>query len=111
MDTLILNSLYEDGAYRASQQPVYGAPAPNPFEVSDPFAFSNNVAPHPAVQMANVGQNQPNPFNPYQTSYPQQQQHLMMAPQNPFVDSTGFGAFPAVSHAQTSNPFGSTGLL
>ncbi|KAM7484672.1 hypothetical protein LguiA_000681 [Lonicera macranthoides] len=111
MDTLILNSLYEDGAYRASQQPVYGAPAPNPFEVSDPFAFSNNVAPHAAVQMANVGQNQPNPFNPYQPSYPQQQQHLMMAPQNPFVDGTGFGAFPAVSHAQTSNPFGSTGLL
>ncbi|KAK1552595.1 hypothetical protein Q3G72_019769 [Acer saccharum] len=32
LDSLTLNSLYDEGAYRASQQPVYGAPAPNPFE-------------------------------------------------------------------------------
>ncbi|GFS33004.1 ENTH/ANTH/VHS superfamily protein [Actinidia rufa] len=114
MDSLTLNSLYDDGAYRASQQPVYGAPAPNPFEVSDPFAFSNNIAPPPAVQMAAMAQHQNNPFAPYQPAYPQphQQSHLMMDPQNPFGD-TGFGAFPANHpvHQQNNNPFGSTGLL
>ncbi|GFY96395.1 ENTH/ANTH/VHS superfamily protein [Actinidia rufa] len=115
MDSLTLNSLYDDSAYRASQQPVYGAPAPNPFEVSDPFAFSNNIAPPPAVQMAAMSQQQNNPFAPYQPMYPQphQQQHLMMDPQNPFGD-TGFGAFPAnhpTVHPQNNNPFGSTGLL
>ncbi|CAK9180284.1 unnamed protein product [Ilex paraguariensis] len=112
LDTLTLSSLYDEGAYRASQQPVYGAPAPNPFEVPDPFALSNNVAPPPAVQMA---QQQPNPFAPYQPAYTQphqQQQPWMMGTQNPFIDS-GFGAFPvnSVTHPQTSNPFGSTGLL
>ncbi|PSR91061.1 Clathrin assembly protein [Actinidia chinensis var. chinensis] len=115
MDSLTLNSLYDDSAYRASQQPVYGVPAPNPFEVSDPFAFSNNIAPPPAVQMAAMTQQQNNPFAPYQPVYPQphQQQHLMMDPQNPFGD-TGFGAFPAnhpTVHPQNNNPFGSTGLL
>uniref|UniRef100_A0A5B7B9Y3 ENTH domain-containing protein n=1 Tax=Davidia involucrata TaxID=16924 RepID=A0A5B7B9Y3_DAVIN len=102
LDSLTLNSLYDESAYRASQQPVYGVPAPNPFEVPDPFALSNNIAPPP--------------FGPYQPAYPQppqqQQQHLMMGPQNPFGD-TGFGAFPMnpVAHPQTNNPFGSTGLL
>lgn len=114
LDTLTLNSLYDDGAYRASQQPVYGVPAPNPFEVADPFAFSNNVAPPPAVQMATAAQQQANPFGPFQPAYPQplnQQQNLMMGPQNPFGD-TGFGAFPANNqHPQSNNPFGSTGLL
>ncbi|KAA8529034.1 hypothetical protein F0562_033478 [Nyssa sinensis] len=58
LDSLTLNSLYDEAAYRASQQPVYGAPAPNPFEVPDPFALSNNVAPPPAVQMAAMAQMQ-----------------------------------------------------
>ncbi|XP_059649526.1 putative clathrin assembly protein At2g01600 [Cornus florida] len=117
LDTLILNSLYDEGSYRASQQPVYGAPAPNPFEVPDPFALSNNIAPHPSVQMAAMAQQQANPFGPYQPAYPhpqpQQQQHLMMGPQNPFGDATGFGAFPSnpATHPQTNNPFGTTGLL
>ncbi|KAK3020033.1 hypothetical protein RJ639_003283 [Escallonia herrerae] len=114
LDSLTLDSLYVEGAYRASQQPVYGAPAPNPFEVPDSFALSNNVAPPPSVQMANVAQHQANPFGPYQPAYtqPQQQQNMMMAPPNPFVDAA-FGAFPVnnVVHAQTNNPFGSTGLI
>ncbi|KAL7163562.1 hypothetical protein ACSBR2_039633 [Camellia fascicularis] len=113
MDSLTLNSLYDEGAYRASQQPMYGTPAPNPFEVSDPFAFSNNVAHPQAMQMATIAQQQNNPFGPYQPPYPQpQQQHLMMSPQNPFGDA-GFGAFPAnaAAHPQANNPFGSTGLL
>ncbi|XP_010274743.1 PREDICTED: putative clathrin assembly protein At2g01600 [Nelumbo nucifera] len=115
LDTLTLNSLYDDGAYRAAQQPVYGAPAPNPFEVQDPFAMSNNVAPPPAVQIAAMAQQQSNPFAHYQLNYPQQQQqqqHLMMGPSNPFGD-TGFGAFPVnpVLHTQNNNPFGSTSLL
>lgn len=115
LDSLTLNSLYDEGAYRASQQPVYGAPAPNPFEVPDPFALSNHIAAPPSVQMTSAAQYQANPFGPYQQpfySHPQQQQHMMMGPQNPFVD-TAFGAFPVNNgaHPQTTNPFGSTGLL
>ncbi|KAL5760980.1 hypothetical protein ACOSP7_019482 [Xanthoceras sorbifolium] len=114
LDSLILNSLYDEGAYRASQQPVYGAPAPNPFEVHDPFALSNSVAPPPAVQMAAMGQQQTNPFGPYQPTYQHQQpqQHLMMSPANPFGDS-GIAAFPSnpAGYPQTSNPFGTPGLL
>ncbi|PIN21748.1 Clathrin assembly protein AP180 [Handroanthus impetiginosus] len=114
LDSLTLDSLYDEGAYRASQQPVYGAPAPNPFEVGDPFAMSNTVPMPPIVQMATMTQHQNNPFAPFQPAYPQpqQQQHLLMGPQNPFGD-TGFGAFPMASaaHPQTTNPFGSTGLL
>ncbi|GAV63421.1 ANTH domain-containing protein [Cephalotus follicularis] len=117
LDSLTLNSLYDEGAYRAARQPVYGAPAPNPFEVQDPFSLSNGIPPHPSVQMA-VTQQQANPFGPYQPTYqqpqPQQQQHqhLMMGPTNPFGD-TGFGTFSVnpVGHQQTNNPFGSTGLL
>ncbi|XP_047970888.1 putative clathrin assembly protein At2g01600 [Salvia hispanica] len=113
LDSLTLESLYDEGAYRASQQPVYGAPAPNPFEVSDPFAVSNNVAIPTVPPMAGMAQHQINPFLPFQ---PQQQPtHLMMTPQNPFGD-TGFGSFPAApahgpAHPPATNPFGSTGLL
>lgn len=113
MDSLTLNSLYDEGAYRASQQPVYGTPAPNPFEVQDPFALSNNVAAPPAVQMAAMAQQQSNPFGPFQPAYPQQQNVMMGTAPNPFGDTTGFGTFPVnhVHQPQTSNPFGSTGLL
>ncbi|GER37360.1 ENTH/ANTH/VHS superfamily protein [Striga asiatica] len=92
LDLLTLESLYEDGAYRASQQPVYGAAAPNPFEANDPFS----------VQMGNNN----NPFGPFQPAG----SHLQAQPQNPFGDPTGFGAFPTV-HPQSPNPFGSTGLI
>ncbi|KAB5538065.1 hypothetical protein DKX38_015598 [Salix brachista] len=111
LDSLTLESLYHEGAYRAAQQPVYGAPAPNPFEVQDPFALSNNIAPPPSVQMAAMSQQLHNPFGPYQPSQPQPQpQHGMMSHTNPFGDTTEFGAFPA--HPETNNnPFGSTGLL
>lgn len=117
LDTLTLTSLYDEGAYRAAQQPVYGAPALNPFEVQDPFAVSNGVAAPPAVQMAAMAQQQPNPFAPYPTyqqqQQQQQQQHLMFGPPNPFGDA-GFGAFPrntTTAHPQNNNPFGSTSLL
>ena len=111
LDSLTLNSLYDEGQYRASQQPVYGQPAPNPFEVQDPFALSNNVAAPPAVQMAAMAQQQSNPFGPFQPTYQPPQQNMMMgAASNPFGDTTGFGTFPA-HQPQTSNPFGSTGLL
>ncbi|XP_054810400.1 putative clathrin assembly protein At2g01600 isoform X2 [Prosopis cineraria] len=116
MDSLTLNSLYDEAAYR-SQQPVYGAPAPNPFEVQDPFAFSSSIPPPPAVQMAAMAQQQANPFGPYQPyqpqPQPQQQQHLLTSPANPFGDA-GYGAFPVnpVSHSQNNNnPFGNPGLL
>ncbi|GLT94414.1 hypothetical protein SLE2022_121550 [Rubroshorea leprosula] len=115
LDTLTLNSLYDDAAYRAAQQPVYGAPAPNPFEVHDPFAMSNNIAPPTAVQMASMAQQQTNPFGPYQPTYQpplQQQQHLMMSPTNPFGDAA-FGQFPVnpIAQPHPSNPFGTTSLL
>ncbi|ESR61454.1 hypothetical protein CICLE_v10014774mg [Citrus x clementina] len=113
LDSLTLNSLYDEAAYRA-QQPAYGAAAPNPFEVQDIFAMSNGVAPPPSVQMAAMAQQQTNPFGPFQPTYQQlpQQQHLMMNPSNPFGD-TGFGAFPLnpVTHPQANNPFGTPGLL
>ncbi|XP_019160291.1 PREDICTED: putative clathrin assembly protein At2g01600 isoform X2 [Ipomoea nil] len=112
LDSLTLNSLYDEGAYRASQQPVYGAPAPNPFEVADPFAMSNAIAAPPSVQLAPMPQ--PNPFGPFHpaaAAYPPQNP-LMVGPHNPFGD-TGFGAFPANNgaaagaHQQNTNPFGS----
>ncbi|KFK33381.1 hypothetical protein AALP_AA5G005800 [Arabis alpina] len=126
LDTLTLNSLYDDGAYIASQRPVYGAPAPNPFEVHDPFTSSNGTTPpqQPAVN---------NPFGSYQPTYqhqqPQQQQHqLALIPptnnnnSNPFSDfgdfpvnpvsqqpnTSGFGDFAVNQH---NNPFRSTGLI
>ncbi|VVB03765.1 unnamed protein product [Arabis nemorensis] len=122
LDTLTLNSLYDDGAYRASQRPVYGAPAPNPFEVHDPFASSNGTATsqQPAVN---------NPFGSYQPTYQQQQQQHQLAlipptsnNSNPFGDfgefpvnpvsqqpnTSGFGDFAVNQH---NNPFRSTGLL
>ncbi|KAI3731561.1 hypothetical protein L1987_62750 [Smallanthus sonchifolius] len=90
LDSLTLNSLYDEGAYRAAQQPVYGSPAPNTFEVGDPFVAAAPTA---------------NPFGPYQPH-----ENLMMGPPNPFVDS-GFGPFPVSNtHTQTTNPFG-PGLL
>ncbi|XP_039018008.1 putative clathrin assembly protein At2g01600 isoform X2 [Hibiscus syriacus] len=109
LDSLTLNSLYDEAAYRA-QQPAYGPHAPNPFEIQDAFVMSNNIAPPPAVQMAAMAQQQNNPFGAYQPTY-QQLQH----PSNPF-DDTGFGAFPvnqmaAVGQSHANNPFGSTGLM
>uniref|UniRef100_A0A1J3IS12 Putative clathrin assembly protein n=1 Tax=Noccaea caerulescens TaxID=107243 RepID=A0A1J3IS12_NOCCA len=122
LDTLTLNSLYDDGAYIASQRPVYGAPAPNPFEVHDPFA-SSNATPPPQQPPVN------NPFGAYQPTYQPQQQHQGLAPipptnnnSNPFGDfgefpvnpvsqqpnTSGFGDFAVNQH---NNPFRSTGLI
>ncbi|CAI9296900.1 unnamed protein product [Lactuca saligna] len=100
LDSLTLNSLYDEGAYRASQQPVYGSPAPNPFDTPDPFG-SQLTPYHPP----NLNPN-PNPFGPYQPN------HMMgpgPAPPNPFFDS-GFGQFPVNNgaHPHANNPFGTT---
>ncbi|XP_071735585.1 putative clathrin assembly protein At2g01600 isoform X2 [Rutidosis leptorrhynchoides] len=98
LDSLTLNSLYDEGAYRASQQPVYGSPAPNPFETGDPFVA--------APQTGAMVSHQANPFGSYEPAQPQQT--LMMAPPNPFVDP-GFSSFPVSNtHPQTTNPFGTT---
>ncbi|GJZ73739.1 hypothetical protein Tco_0637885, partial [Tanacetum coccineum] len=40
LDSLTLKSLYDERAYRASQQPVYGSPTPNLFEAAGPFGMS-----------------------------------------------------------------------
>ncbi|KAK6122394.1 hypothetical protein DH2020_043836 [Rehmannia glutinosa] len=111
LDSLTLNSLYDEGAYRASQQPVYGAPAPNPFEVTGLFAIPNAMpTTPPTVQMGPIT-HQNNPFGPFQPAFPQQQLPLT-SPQNPFGDA-GFGAFPGApnAHPPTSNPFGGPGFL
>ncbi|KAM7270831.1 hypothetical protein ACFE04_030045 [Oxalis oulophora] len=119
MDSLTLNSLYDDAAYRASRQPTYGTPAPNPFETQDPFSMSNNIPPHPSVQMATQQQMASNPFGLYQPTYnqqfpQQQQQNLMMSPSNPFGDP-GFGNFQenqvAPHQHNHNNPFGTAGLI
>lgn len=118
LDSLTLNSLYDEGAFRASQQPVYGAPAPNPFEVADPFAMSNATMAAPPSVVPTAGA-MPNPFGgPFQPAvYPQgiqpPQNVLMGGQHNPFGDA-GFGGFPSTSqaaHQQNANPFGSTSLL
>lgn len=109
LDSLTLNSLYDEAAYRANQQPVYGAPtAPNPFEVQDPFAMSTNVALPTAVQM-NAMTQQPQPLNPFGPYQFQPHPQVGVAAPNPFGDA-GFGPFPA-AHPQHANPFGSSGLL
>ncbi|XP_062232051.1 putative clathrin assembly protein At2g01600 [Phragmites australis] len=115
-DKLILDSLYDEGAYRQRQQQQFnGSAAPNPFMTTDPFAMSNQVAPPPSVQMAAMSQQhqqiptmmQPNPFGP-----PMQPQLMGMGPAtNPFLD-TGFGAFPVANNGhQQHNPFGGAQLL
>ncbi|CAN0871553.1 Putative clathrin assembly protein At2g01600 [Linum grandiflorum] len=132
LDTLTLNSLYDDGAYRAAQKPVYGTPAPNPFEVHDPFALSTSVAPpQSSVQMEQQQQQQQvnNPFGPYHSPFMQQPPQalqppqppppqLMATPHNPFGDDVAFSAGftanpldhppPPPPQAHDNNPFGST---
>ncbi|EYU30089.1 hypothetical protein MIMGU_mgv1a0050551mg, partial [Erythranthe guttata] len=133
LDSLILDSLYDDGAYRgASKQP-----APNPFEVNDPFAAVPNP-PLAAVPNPPTGQTN-NPFGPFEPVYPQPeqlQQQSFVSPQNPFGD-TGFETFPppapvstpvftpapvstpvftpapppAFAQTHAMNPFGSTGIV
>lgn len=116
LDSLILNSLYDEAAYRANQQPVYGAPAHNPFEVQDPFGMSNNFAPSAAVQMNSITQQPPaNPFGAYQAPFhAQSQPPVAVGAPNPFTDM-GFGPYSVTpaNHPQqhAANPFGNTGLL
>ncbi|KAF3539093.1 hypothetical protein F2Q69_00024189 [Brassica cretica] len=95
LDTLTLNSLYDDGAYIASQRPVYGAPAPNPFEVHhDPFASSSNGIQTPQQPAVN------NPFGAYQPTYHhQEQQQLQLALPNPTANNNNY----------SNNPFGDFG--
>uniref|UniRef100_M4ECY7 ENTH domain-containing protein n=1 Tax=Brassica campestris TaxID=3711 RepID=M4ECY7_BRACM len=105
LDTLTLNSLYDDGAYIASQRPVYGAPAPNPFEVHhDPFASSSNGIQTPQQPAVN------NPFGAYQPTYHhQEQQQLQLALPNPTANNNpfgDFGEFPANPVSQQPNTSG-----
>ncbi|KAK8665051.1 hypothetical protein V6N13_005227 [Hibiscus sabdariffa] len=106
LNSLTLNSLYDEAAHRASQQPVYGTAAPNPFEVHDPFAMSNNFAPPTTVQMAGMTQPQHNPFGAYQP-YPQQplqqEQHLMFpSSSNPFGSICAFWLTDTVDRSPMS---------
>lgn len=111
-DKLILDSLYDDAAYRQQQQQqqqYHGIP-PNPFMTTDPFAVSNQVAAPPSVQMAAMAHHQSlmmqsNPF-----AHPMALQHqppmFPEASANPFVDPTGFGSFPVNNTHYQNTPFG-----
>ncbi|KAH0466826.1 hypothetical protein IEQ34_004064 [Dendrobium chrysotoxum] len=114
-DRLILDSLYDDAAYRRQQQqqqqqqPHHGVP-PNPFMTADPFAVSNQVAAPPSVQMAAMAQHQSlmmhsNPFA-HPMALQQQPPLLTGASANPFADTTGFGSFPVQNTHYQNNPFG-----
>ncbi|CAJ1932518.1 unnamed protein product [Sphenostylis stenocarpa] len=107
LSSLNLNSLYDQGAYRSAKQTVFAVPAPNPFEVQDPFVLSSGNPPPPTVQIGAISQQHINPFAHHQPYQP-----LQMRPANPFEDA-GYGAFPVypVSHPLSNNPFGSTGTI
>ncbi|KAJ1418416.1 Protein kinase domain [Sesbania bispinosa] len=47
LDSLTLNSLYNEGAYRSAQQPVYGVPAPNPLKCKIPLLYQAASLLHP----------------------------------------------------------------
>lgn len=76
--------------------------------IADPFAASNQISSPPSVQMAAMAQHQSLMMhsNPFANPMALQQQPPMLtgASANPFVDTTGFGAFPVNNHYQT-NPF------
>ncbi|KAH9619790.1 hypothetical protein KSS87_006630 [Heliosperma pusillum] len=93
LDSLTLNSLYDEGAYRANQQPVYGVSAHNPFEVQDPFAMSNNIAPPNAMTHQS-------PHNPFGSFGP-----ALQAP-NPFADNGLYQSHVAPHDSRYANPFG-----
>ncbi|KAL6566335.1 hypothetical protein OROGR_001950 [Orobanche gracilis] len=110
LDSLTLNSLYDEGAFRASQPPVFGSLPHNPFQVNSPFAIPNVIPTPPTGPFAMPHQN--NPFAQFQPVCPQPQQHQrrLVSPRNPFGD-TGFTVFPGGAQPQTSNPFGTPGFL
>ncbi|KAF9592453.1 hypothetical protein IFM89_014943 [Coptis chinensis] len=115
LDMLTLSSLYDEAAYRAARQPVYGTPVPNPFDVQDPFASSMNFAPPAAVQTVAMPHYQMNVYGQYQPNYQQQQhqhQHVTVGSSNPFgdMDFRPFHSTHAYQNPST-NPFGSTSLL
>ncbi|KAJ3670685.1 hypothetical protein LUZ60_008111 [Juncus effusus] len=119
-DKLVLDSLYDEAAYRQqNQSQFYGSAPANPFMQSDPFAMSSHVAPPPSVQMAAMSA--PHQHNPYGNNMmmmphqqmPHQQPNPFMGPtvNNPFLDS-GFGQFPANNNNNNAhNPFGGTQLI
>ncbi|XP_047181626.1 putative clathrin assembly protein At2g01600 [Vigna umbellata] len=111
LNSLTLNSSYDEGGYRYPQQSAFGVPAPNPFEIQDPFVLSTSIPLPPNVQIATISQQHIDPFDHYQPYQPLQQ-HMLMSRANPFEDA-GYGAFPVhpVSHVHNSNPFGSSGMI
>ncbi|XP_051148406.1 putative clathrin assembly protein At2g01600 [Andrographis paniculata] len=97
LDSLKLNSLYDEGASQEALSGSHFPSATNPFSIdSTPNSDRNTlpVAPQPCSS---------NPFYSFR-------QDWVMNPQNPFLLETGFHAFPAAAaeEAQTSNPFGSS---
>ncbi|CAL9757400.1 unnamed protein product [Musa acuminata subsp. burmannicoides] len=103
-DMLLLDSLYEDSARRQQMASAdSGGLDANPFDLRDPFAMSNSIAPPPSVQMALMAQQQQQYYQQQlQQQYcsPQQQQQFyqpqysspqQMGSANPFGDL--FGGF------------------
>ncbi|XP_074274960.1 putative clathrin assembly protein At2g01600 [Silene latifolia] len=95
LDSLTLNSLYDEAAYRANQHPAYGTSAHNPFEVQDPFA-TNNITPPSAM----THQTPHNPFGPCEPA--------LQAP-NPFADNVIDQPDVAPHDPKHANPFETQG--
>ncbi|KAL0737404.1 hypothetical protein Bca4012_013614 [Brassica carinata] len=68
-----------------TDRPNACAPAPDPFEVHDPFATSNSTPPPHQTAVSN-------PFSAYQPTY-QLQQQLQLAFPNPPASNNPFGDF------------------
>ncbi|KAG1364506.1 putative clathrin assembly protein [Cocos nucifera] len=102
-DKLLLDSLYDDAARWQQNTGTYGGFAANPFDSQDPFAMSHNFAAPPNVQMALLAQQQQNmmmmPDN-YQPHY----LHTQAASTNPFVG-------PLAGFTQSASLHGNSGLI
>lgn len=115
LDLLTLDSLYDDAIRRSNQNVSYNpweqVPMSNPMmsqTAHDPFYASNTVAAPPSVQMAAMAHQNP------AFMFQQQQQIMMMGPQqpgNPFGNQYGTSGHPHSSGMpiQAYNPY--NGLL
>ncbi|RWW75230.1 hypothetical protein BHE74_00016769 [Ensete ventricosum] len=92
-DMLLLDSLYEDSARRRQQMAAAycGGLDANPFDLRDPFAMSNSIAPPPSVQMVLMAHQQ----QLQQQYYSPQQQQQFYQPQ-----------YPPPQQRSSANPFG-----
>ncbi|URD98181.1 Clathrin assembly protein [Musa troglodytarum] len=98
LDMLLLDSLYEDCARRQQMAAAFsGGLDANPFDLRDPFAVSNSIAPPSSVQMALMAQQQ-------QQYYQQQLQQQYCSPQQ--QQQFYQPQYPPPQQMGSANPFG-----